>query len=326
MVKNPINVNLQMQRMADNAVIAARDKFGISLDFSENSLQQFEDLLQQAHEGYKRAVNNGKSPNISIENTVRVWGSYLGEIIRRKWGGEWVISGNGKDVILIIRGKSYSPLQLVYQRITIGKQYGNKIFIANIASDMGSYDISTEGNSFSPAKLPLKKCPFCAEEIQDEAKVCRFCGRDLHPRKQPLPYQIVPPVTSKPKVSTKTLAFIIMTVVFCLVITCCIFFVITWDGSKDNDKSYLPTAAKLICQQYVTNDLVAPSTAKFSSLLEQKVYTIQGKPDAFRVEGYVDAQNSFGAMIRNYYTCDVQYTGSSNGDDYFNLLNLDLHP
>jgi hypothetical protein len=121
MESNLINVNPQMQKMADNAVAAARDKFGISLDFTENSLQQLEMLLQQAHEGYKRASSNVNSQNISIENTVQVWGSYFGEVIRRSLGGDWIV--DQKNVFLQLGSRRLDPLGQVRSRIVDGQLY-----------------------------------------------------------------------------------------------------------------------------------------------------------------------------------------------------------
>jgi hypothetical protein len=131
---NPTRVNTQIQQLAEEAVKAAAEKFGQSLDYTENSLASFEALLQQAHELYSSKRSGQNIPEETIQITARAWGSYLGELMRRKWGGEWVLAGS--TVELTINGKNYSPIQQIFKRITIGQLYDTREYLANIASEM----------------------------------------------------------------------------------------------------------------------------------------------------------------------------------------------
>jgi len=151
MLPNPTNVNSQMQQLANNAVIAAKDKFSINLDFTENSLQQLDVLLQQAHESYKKTTSSANSQNISIENTVGVWGSYFGEVIRRTLGGDWI--ADKKYIFLQIGSGKVDPLGQVRLRIINGPQYNLQGFFQGIM--VGVQNILTAQSIIEPSNTEI---------------------------------------------------------------------------------------------------------------------------------------------------------------------------
>ena len=180
MVTYLINVNPQMQKLADTAVASARDKFAISLDFTENSLQQLELLSQKAHERYKQASIGGNSTNIPLENTVRIWGSYFGEVIRRKFGGDWVV--DQMNVFLQAGNRRVDPLGQVRLRIVNGPQYNILEFYKGLILEFQNDQINqTAKPELGKQVVQNIHCQKCKLENPPNAQKCSQCGANLLP-------------------------------------------------------------------------------------------------------------------------------------------------
>jgi len=144
--------------------------------------------------------------------------------------------------------------------------------------------------------------------------------------------QSTPTTSSRPEQSQKKSSSgtrIILLLLSIILVCLCGVVVIGLSDSDNESTGASPSRASIICEDIIESRLVAPSTAKFASYYEQQIWTL-GKnsgtyENAYRVRGYVDAQNSFGALIRTYYTCDISYNGGEWTDlRNWTLLNLDM--
>ena len=74
------------------------------------------------------------------------------------------------------------------------------------------------------------------------------------------------------------------------------------------------TSAEVMCEEFIERRLKAPGSAEYTKPSTTK------QDATYSVVGAVDSQNSFGAQVRNDYTCVIR----SEGDDKWTLVDLDL--
>ena len=116
-----------MQDYAEKAVELARD-FDVQLDFSEASVQALERILAQLHDEHLAFTVGRSSPEQAVEEQMvmmcKLWGGYLGEVVRRRFGGEWSIekypAGDFLIVTLNVNGARLFPSMKVHKRLTEG--------------------------------------------------------------------------------------------------------------------------------------------------------------------------------------------------------------
>lgn len=106
------------------AVQAARNEYGVILDFSPDSFVELDKLLKRAHILYLSPAYAGKNPS----RTIQVWGAYLGEMIRRTCNGTWKENPAANEIrrysVTTPSGRIF-PMEQVYLKVVPGIQQKN---------------------------------------------------------------------------------------------------------------------------------------------------------------------------------------------------------
>ena len=133
------SVGAMTRDFAEAAVEMARG-MQIELDYSEQSLERVEHILAQLHTEARdwriaasanRAIASDAQPAAAgpsasqMEDMCKLWGSYFGEVVRLRWGGEWSIEtypgASFATLTLSVTAGKLFPSMKVYRRLTEGE-------------------------------------------------------------------------------------------------------------------------------------------------------------------------------------------------------------
>ena len=119
------------QDFAQGAIDIAR-QFQVELDYSEASLERVESILARLHDELRggppgmSSVEAVAPPAEQMEMMCKLWGGYFGEVVRRRWGGEWSVETYPgalfATLTLTIGSSKLFPSIKVYRRLTEGER------------------------------------------------------------------------------------------------------------------------------------------------------------------------------------------------------------
>lgn len=127
-----------MAEYASDAVETARDKFQIDLDYSLESIDLLDVILQSQFTAtptgwqllYRLRPSKRKLRTLS-----KMWGGYLGEVVRRQWGGQWVAPAGGPfkgGLTLSVQTTMLSPVARAHQQLTNGSEASVSAYFASL--------------------------------------------------------------------------------------------------------------------------------------------------------------------------------------------------
>jgi hypothetical protein len=123
------SLEAMMVAYAAEAVRVASEAHRIKLDYSLASVSSLETILA----GQAAA---------DLEYQTRTWGGYFGEVLRRRWQGEWSFTQYPNAVAAVptleIAGSRLYPLMKVNRRLTLGEAESLTAFLELIQTRLGA--------------------------------------------------------------------------------------------------------------------------------------------------------------------------------------------
>lgn len=110
-----------MEDSAKNAVYTSADEFNVNLDGSEQSIELVDDVILCWLGKYKAQALEADA----VFTICNIYGAYVGEIFRKKMGGEWNYDESNPDapyVVLSYAGNTYAFAGVCYQRLVNDSQ------------------------------------------------------------------------------------------------------------------------------------------------------------------------------------------------------------
>jgi len=125
------DLGTMMEGYARAAAERAASEFHQKLDFTSDSIDALDEIL----------VLVGESPELDLDFEVRLWGSYLGEVLRRRYAGSWEMTQYPGGVVAVpaieVRSSRLFPLLKVYRRLTVGDEEDLGAFYAMVTERLG---------------------------------------------------------------------------------------------------------------------------------------------------------------------------------------------
>jgi hypothetical protein len=125
------DLDAMMEAYAAAAVQIAQEEYRQRLDYGAESLVAFEAVLSELAE----------KGDVNYDYEVKLWGSYLGEVLRRRYTGTWEMTQYPGGVAAVpaveVRGSRLFPLMKVYRRLTMGDAESIAAFFDMVTERLG---------------------------------------------------------------------------------------------------------------------------------------------------------------------------------------------